>query len=419
MSAIALRIASVLGIVIMEGTRALGHRLVWRRNPSHGFGAFARRVSERAGGMVPKLGQVLGSRPDLVSPAVCSHLAQLQDRMPPEGARETDRMLQKLSGCPLKDLQHRPFASASIAQVHLARRADTGEHVVLKLLKPRVHERLKVDMRLAQMAGGLLCRMPSFKAVPFKEAIELAGATVYAQTDMGQERNSLERLARVFGSTSWVVVPRVHLDLCGDGVLAMDYLDGLRKLTDPTLDRDEARRLTILALHALYIMIFLAGFVHCDMHPGNVMATPDGRVALLDAGLVAELTDATRRDFAEFFLAIAQNRGDRAADIVLRTALHVPASLSRAGFRSEISALVNRVSGMKAGEFGVALFASDLFAIQTRHRLRGSPKFTMAIVALLVYEGLAKQLAPELDFQAEAGPFVLAALTIRRHEANH
>ena len=414
MSAVALRMAGVFGLVIAEGSRALIGRFTRPHDRSQRFGVFARRVCERAGGMVPKLGQVLGSRPDLVSREVCSQFERLHDRMPPEGPRETSRMLRQLADLALRDVQRRPIASASIAQVHVAVRSDTGQEVALKLLRPRVHERLRVDMRLARLAGGLLGRLPAFTAIPFAEALELAGAAVGAQTDMKQEGRNLERLARVFASTPWVVVPRVHTDLCRDDVLAMDYIGGLRKLTDPALERDEARRLTVLALHALYVMIFLAGFVHCDMHPGNVMATPDGKVALLDAGLVAELSDTTRRDFAEFFMAIAQSRGDRAADIVLRTALHVPPTLSQEAFRSEIKELVDRVSGLKAGEFGVALFASDLFAIQTRHGLRGSPKFTMAIVALLVYEGLAKQLIPDLDFQAESGPFVLAALTIRQ-----
>jgi ubiquinone biosynthesis protein len=409
----------LISIALSEGILFLVQRPVSRSAHLDAAGEALRRICERGGGFLPKLGQIIATRPDIVPLAVCNALGHLQDDMKPASRQDLQVMLQRLAAKALSDLQSRPIASASIAQIHLARRTGSRAVVALKLLRPGVQRRLGTDLLLAQWFGSVLALLPGLRSIPFEEALIIASDCIRAQADLSAEARSLERFAGLFDGLNWVQVPRVHFDLCDEGVLAMEYIAGLRKLTDPSIPDAEARRLTVLGLRALYIMIFLAGFVHCDFHPGNILAVPDGRIVILDAGLVAEIDDHTRRDFAEFFMSIARNRGARAAEIVLRTATNVPADLDTLRFVQDIRELIGRVCGLTARDFGVSAFANDLFAIQTRHHMRGSPKFTMAIVALLVYEGLAKQRCADLDFQREAGPFALAALTLSEVRASN
>jgi ubiquinone biosynthesis protein len=208
-------------------------------------------------------------------------------------------------------------------------------------------------------------------------------------------------------------VPALHPDLCSESVLCMDYVSGMKKLTDKKLSDKEAKEAITVGLRALYKMIFVDGLVHCDLHPGNIMVAPNDRVVILDAGFMVELDDATRRSFAEFFWAIAFADGSTVARIVRETATRLPDGLNVAEFDRDISELIKRVGGLRARDFQVGSFVGELFAIQHKHGIYGTSRFTLIILSLLVYEGVAKDRFPDLDFQKEAVPFVLAALAAK------
>ena len=159
----------------------------------------------------------------------------------------------------------------------------------------------------------------------------------------------------------------------------------------------------------LFRMIFAEGFVHCDMHQGNLHLLADGRAVLVDFGFIAELRRTDRIKFAEFFLALAINNGIRCARITLEIARSVPEDFPYQQFEREVAELVDAVSGASARDFQVFRFVTGMFDVQRRFRVRGTTGFMMAILSLLVFEGIAKDVDPDLDFQREAMPFVLRA----------
>jgi ubiquinone biosynthesis protein len=156
-------------------------------------------------------------------------------------------------------------------------------------------------------------------------------------------------------------------------------------------------------------MIFVDGLVHCDMHEGNLRFLPDGRAALIDFGFMAEMRAEDRVQFTRFFHALATRDARRCAGIVLGTAIHTPPGLDHGAFESAVARVIERASGASAGAFDVAGFVLDLFDVQRRHGVHGTPAFMMAIVSLLVLEGVTKEVDPALDFQREAYPYLLRA----------
>ncbi len=142
-----------------------------------------------------------------------------------------------------------------------------------------------------------------------------------------------------------------------------------------------------------------------------------GQVVILDAGFIAHLQRDDRYQFAEFFLGIATNAGKKCARIIYETAQDQPPVFDQEGFEREVVDLISQNAGSRAATFQVAPFAYRIFDIQRRFGLRGSNSFTMAILALLVFEGTAKQWYPQLKFQAEAQPFLLQALAQKRAAA--
>jgi ubiquinone biosynthesis protein len=260
------------------------------------------------------------------------------------------------------------------------------------------------------MIGGamrLASRLPAFASVPMEEAAAAMTTSVAGNLDLGREARVHLRMAEVLPAEG-VVVPRLHLDLCTDRVLVMELLPGAVRIDDPALADDRRAELALTALRALYGMLFEWGLVHCDLHPGNLLVTEEGRLALIDFGYVAELDAAQRAAFAELFLGMALPEPERVQEVLIATATRMPAGLDQARLGRELADLVGSVSGAPAQSFNVARFVTSLFAIQRRHGIVASPGFTMGIMALVSLEGLLKSFAPRLDFQREAIPYVLA-----------
>jgi len=368
-------------------------------------------ICERLGGAFPKVGQILATRADLLPLDICEALSCLQDQVKALSPNITKRILDKdrLSQN-IQDVDFTPIASATIAQVHRGIRCDDNREIALKVLRPTVHRTLKSDCQIIQFFGQFIARLPAMQSIPVKEALKEASDILIGQTDFAREASNLKRLHALFANSNNVIVPILHEDLCTSEILVMDFIPDLRKLSDPALPEQVARQALTTGVRALYSMIFKEGFIHCDMHPGNVLVALDGRLVILDAGFMTQLDDSTRRSFAKFFLSIAFRDGSTAARIVRETAQCLPPNLNIKAFDDDITSLIKRVGGLRARDFQVAGFVGELFAIQHKHCIYGTNQFTLTILSLLVFEGVAKQRFPDLNFQQEAVPFVMAAL---------
>jgi ubiquinone biosynthesis protein len=166
-----------------------------------------------------------------------------------------------------------------------------------------------------------------------------------------------------------------------------------------------------LGLGMLLKMIFEDGFVHADLHPGNIFITPDDKLALLDLGLVGDLDEPHRKGFARFFAAWAQRDGDAMAHIMYGMSESAgeardPEAFER--YRAAIIEFVGRYWGYRLGQVQVGKVLLDMLGILRRHRVRVNASFTIVNIAIAVTEGIGKQLDPDLDLMSEALPYFLA-----------
>jgi ubiquinone biosynthesis protein len=168
------------------------------------------------------------------------------------------------------------------------------------------------------------------------------------------------------------------------------------------------------ALAAMYHMLFVDGFVHCDMHPGNLYFTQTGHVVVLDAGFCVRLSDRLRRLFADFFLNMSLGRGIRCAEIVVESAEHTDPDADIDGFIARMAGLVDRNHRLTAKEFSLMGFATEMFDLQRRHGVQAAPELVFPLLALLVIEGTIRDLDPDVDFQQVARPVLMAGRFGRR-----
>jgi ubiquinone biosynthesis protein len=299
-------------------------------------------------------------------------------------------------------------ASGSIACVYRARLHD-GREVAVKVRRPDIARRMRADFRLLAAGAGLGQRLPGLSRVPMRRMVDQVALAVLRQLDLAHEAVALDQLRRNLAGL--IRVPAPIPDACGDGVLVMEFVHPLERFGPGDLTREQRRDVVRRVLQGVYRMLFVDGLVHCDMHPGNLyLDRAEQVVLLLDAGFVVEFGPAVKRLFAEFFLNMSTGRGDACAEVILRSAEHVPAGADLVAFRDGIRKLVSASHGRPAGEFRLAPFATSLFDLQRRSGIAAAPEFVFPLLSLLVLEGMINKLDVDVDFQAEAVPILLKVL---------
>ncbi|MFJ7421000.1 ABC1 kinase family protein [Streptomyces uncialis] len=357
--------------------------------------------------------QLLSTRPDLLSPAVCDTLGRLHDRVPVMSAAQLDRALSEAypngSGWPFRTFDRTPVAGGSIACVYRAALLD-GTDVAVKLLRPGVRRAMETDFALLASGARLAERLPPLRGVPARRVVRQLGDALLRQADLAREADSLALLRANLADLPFVRVPAPFPAAAGPGALVMEYVERLERFAPGDFGTEDRRQIVRNVLRCVYRMLFIDGLVHCDMHPGNLYLGADGSVVLLDAGFVVRLEPRVRLLFARFFMNLSLGRAAEAADSVLRSAEHVPAGCDLDAFRAEIGALVEESAGRSAGQFRLAPFATRLFDIQRRSGVAAAPEFVFPLMSLLVLEGMINDFDVDVDFQGEAIPTLLAAL---------
>ncbi len=411
------RFLEIIFLVLLHGTRfsVRGAALfVRRRREQYGplLGESLARLCEALGPTFIKAGQILSSRPDLLPAGVVAPLVRLQEQIAPFDGAHIPRIIEAAFGRPMNELfdsfDLTPVASASIAQVHRARLKD-GRDVAIKIRRPGISRQVENDLRILGFMSKVLSALPGMSTVPLTELVSDIGIPIRQQLDFYLEAANNRLFRQHFARIEHVKMPALVEHLCVEDVLTMEYLDGMQRVDAESFTAQERKTAALAGLRALYKMIFTDGFIHADMHPGNVFIRQWGEFVILDMGLVARLDDTDQRDFVDFFFGLVNNQGRECARIVYENATYRARNCDHDAFEAAMVELIGRHSALKSHEFEVAHFVYQLIEVQRRFKIRGSTKFMMTILSMVVFDGICKQLYPECDFQQEARGFLISA----------
>lgn len=321
------------------------------------------RDLEAMGPTYVKFGQVLASRPDLLPPGYLKALARLQDSVHPVSAAETmaivEEELQVRISKAFRRFDPEPIAAASLGQVHYGELRD-GRQVVVKVQRPRVREQVQKDFEaLGGLAAALDAHTPVGRRHRFREVVEEFRVALTRELNYELEAQNMVMLGRNLAEFTHLVVPQPVADYCTRSVLTMDYVDGA-KITalSPVVRQDLDTAVLIDELFRAYLkQVLVDGLFHADPHPGNIFITQEGRVALLDLGMVGHTTPAMQQQLFKLLLALSEANGDEAVEVMVRIGERTE-EFDAAGFRRQVTRLIaaKRDQGLEQMNVGRSLF---------------------------------------------------------------
>jgi ubiquinone biosynthesis protein len=369
-----------------------------------------------------KLGQVLGTRPDLVGAALADELARLQAHTqpdPPEVARRTvQEELGRAPGVVFDRFDEVPCASASIAQVHRAR-LHTGEEVAVKVMRKGVREQAHADLEILLALARLAENHAEFLRPyqPVRLALQFR-RTLLRELDFTHERRNLERLAEAFEADHTVTFPAVHPSLCTARVLVMEYLEGI-PATDVAAMRASGADLATFARRGADLwlaMIFRDGFYHADPHPGNLLLMPDGSVGVLDCGMVGRIDEDLREDVESMLVAAVERDAEELADVVMRIGA-TPVGTDRQGLRADLARFLDDHVHHSLRDLDVGAALRDMFDIVRNHHVVLPASMSLLLRTCIVLEGTSRGMDRDFSLAQLAEPFYLQGMRKRMSPA--
>jgi predicted unusual protein kinase regulating ubiquinone biosynthesis (AarF/ABC1/UbiB family) len=378
---------------------------------------------ERLGPTFVKLGQLLSTRTDLLQPAYAEALARLQDDVEPFPFADVTRLVEAELGVRLSkafaEFEERPLAAASLGQVHRATLRG-GRAVAVKVQRPDVREQVALDLETLEQVATLLERFSSVsRNVDVRGLLDQFRHTILAELDYEQEARNMTGLARSLRAIPSVVVPLPIHDYSSSRVLTMDYVPGTKITAVSPVEWTEVdgRPLADALFRAYLQQILVDGVFHADPHPGNVLLTTDGRLGLVDVGMIGRLSHSLQERLFRLLLAIAEGDDSDAAAVVV--ALGEPVDgMNETALRRAITDLVAQQGHGPAHALNVGRVMIDLARSAYRFGLRLPAELPLLGKTLLNLHDIGQVLDPAYDVNGALRRHATALMRRRMTRSN-
>jgi len=374
-----------------------------------------RLALEDLGPLYVKFGQSLSTRPDLLPEDIASELSKLQDKVPPFSGEDAEQEIFNAFGKKpeeiFADFDKEAFASASIAQAHLAT-LQSGEEVVVKILRPNIWEAIEKDMEILFLFARLLENYSDeSKRLKPMEVVKDYQTSVMHELDLLREAANCSQIGRNWEGSEIIKVPKIYKDYCKTNVLVQERIHGI-----PISDVQELKtagvdlkKLATNGVRIFFTQVFHHNLFHADMHPGNVfvdISNPDKPLyAAVDFGIVGSLNDLDRRYLALSFSAFFEKDYKSIASNFL-AAGWVPSETRLDTFEASIRTVCEPIADKPLEEISFGQVLISLFQTAREFKMENQPQLVQLEKTLLNIEGLGRQLYPKLDIVAAAKPVI-------------
>lgn len=358
---------------------------------------------EAMGPTYVKLGQLLSTRSDLLAPPYLVALARLQDHVDPFPFADVERIVQEELGVRLskafESFESKPIAAASLGQVHRAV-LPSGRQVAVKVQRPGVRSVIVDDLDVLDQVAGLLDRNTrAGHALGLGDVVAEFRKSLMRELDYRAEAANLRIFARNLAEFDRLVVPRPVADYTTRRVLCMDFIAGTNVgALSPLVLTDLDGEALIEELFRAYLgQVLIHGFFHADPHAGNLLLTPDHRLAVIDLGMTGSIPTKVRPKLLRLLIAVSEGNGQAVADIGLELARSTPEGLDRNLYTHAVTELVVANCSSRLEQLNIGAVVMEITRVAASHGVRVPPEMSLLAKTLLNLDQTARTLAPRFE----------------------
>jgi len=369
-----------------------------------------RNLLTKLGPAYIKIGQALSTRPDLVPSVYLEELTRLQDQLPPFANEIAYQFIQEELGAPPEaiyaEISPDPIAAASLGQVYRGR-LKTGEEVAIKVQRPDLRERITIDLYILRRLSALVQR--TFKVIRSNLVgiLDELGERIFEEMDYIHEGKNAERFLELYGQMKDVYVPKIYWEYTNRRVLTMEWITGIKLTQTEQLQQlgINARYLIEVGIQCSLHQLLEHGFFHADPHPGNLLATLDGKLAYLDFGMMSEIKPAQRYGLIEAIVHVVNRDFDSLAQDYVKLEFLSPET-DLTPIIPAFSKVFADAEGASVAELNIKSITDELSDLMYEYPFQVPPYYALIIRSLVTLEGIAIYVDPNFKVLSEAYPYV-------------
>jgi ubiquinone biosynthesis protein len=370
-----------------------------------------RLAMEELGPTFIKLGQLLSTRPDVLGSAYIHEFSKLQDKVPGFSFEEVNAQIQRELGYPAEELfaefSTTPLAAASIAQVHRGK-LRSGEEVVFKVRRPGIVKIVETDIDVLMGLAYLIEQhIPTVALYDPVGLVKEFRRSIMRELNFTREGRTVDRFAVNFAESETVYTPKIFWDYTGDIVLTMEYVDGIKisALEELTAQGYDLKVVASRGADAFLKQVLDFGLFHADPHPGNVFILPDQVICMLDYGMVGRLGQDLKDQLIDLLQALLNRDVDKIISQLLYSGELTDDSDIK-NLRRDLHDFIEDYYDIVLQDIKVGKLLSEFIEILTHHRIHFPADFMILAKALVIMEGVGRQLDPEFNMINHMRPYV-------------
>ncbi|CCQ64394.1 ABC1 kinase family protein [Crocosphaera watsonii] len=379
-----------------------------------------RNILVELGPFYVKLGQILSTRPDILPPNYIKALTALQANVPPVSWEAIERLLSQELGQPIESvfskINQQPIAAGSIGQIHRAT-LTTGEEVAIKVQRPGIDKIVEQDISLIKGVAELVSLTDFGENYDIVKLADEFSQAIKAELDFTKEADYTDKIRNNLSESRWfdteqLVIPKVYWEVTSEKILVLEWLHG-KPILEADLSIPESTKsieirkqeITTLLFRAFFQQLYLDGFFHADPHPGNIFYLDNGKIAIIDCGMVGKLDPRTQQILTELLLAIFDLDAQGCTQLTIELSQGGKAeSLER--LRNDYEQILRKYYDLSLSQFNFSEVVYEILQIARKNKLKVPGNLGLYAKCLANLEGAARQFNPQINLFDEIKPLM-------------